>query len=1057
MRVGRKIFITIFILITLFAAGLILYQQGIISDSYFSKPKSYAITFQVDDRTVGTSYYTVESESVNEPSIPEKVGYEAKWEEYSLADGGDRIVKAVYTPINYKLTFIASNVVQAEYTYNVEGTTSMTSEPVVPNLLGCKGEWEEYTLQGQTGDIRVAALYSSIDATEGLTYTFNEQLSAFEVTGYEGDSARVIIPEYYHNYHVVGVLAEAFKDNNRVVEVTLPKTLVHIDTDAFYDCGKLKVVKNFSRLGITKGENSYGGIAMNAEYVVTDEYAEDKLYIYDNFYFLNVGGEEYLMGYCGENTEIVLPTLLSSSYYHISDYAFYGEKELTQITFPTTVHTIGAYAFGDCSNLVAVKMNNFSTIDYTALIGCKNLENISISGGNVSRYSVLSGCLYDTSYGVIIKATKTASVLANSSVTTIADYAFEGNTMTTLVMPSNITKVGFGAFAGCNQLSELTVDFVGESATSSHAYLGYIFGAASNGENAQYVPTSLKKVTVTGSSYVKPYAFYNCSALEEIAVTNPYSQVQVSAFSGCNGLKKVNVSKVTNYFSSLFDGVIPTNLEEVELTATTSIGRGFFNGLSAAKKISISEGATVSSSAFSACNALETLQLPSLSSTLSSLFYDGVPSTLKSVTVLTGNSISSYAFDGVNSLQEVILPDTVTTIGTYAFHNCTALNRFHLPADLNTIGEGVFYNCTSLTSLTGGTKDTLTKIGLNAFNGTKLLTLDNGGYYVSLFGNSRYVLTSIVSGTRSFTVNNTTEMIADGAANNVITTLNQITISSSVKHICSSAFSGCSKLFEVYDFSNYVTLLVGSPSNGYVAQYAKVVHTTNAESYLYEQDGLLFVKNGDAYVLYGYTGSATELNLDLVNGKTYTIANDTFEYNNTLKKLTVTGGVTQIGRYAFAYSALETVRIDVTSITIGSYAFYYCSDLKEVYIKGASTIESNTFRYCSSLSNVTLAETVSQVNGNAFYNCNGLKQLLILNEDCYFSSSAFNNTLYNLKVLYKGVESGKTTITNSCYRLGYATWYYYQEYREGVTTPGNYWNYGEGNIPVEWVVSEPVA
>ncbi|MBR6004638.1 MAG: hypothetical protein IK063_00240, partial [Clostridia bacterium] len=50
-------------------------------------------------KTIGTRTYDVNTESIDEPAVPEKKGYEGKWEDYTLKIGGVT-VNAVYTSIS---------------------------------------------------------------------------------------------------------------------------------------------------------------------------------------------------------------------------------------------------------------------------------------------------------------------------------------------------------------------------------------------------------------------------------------------------------------------------------------------------------------------------------------------------------------------------------------------------------------------------------------------------------------------------------------------------------------------------------------------------------------------------------------------------------------------------------------------------------------------------------------------------------------------------------------------------------------------------------------------
>lgn len=64
----------------------------------------YIATFVADGTTIDTKHFTVESVAIEEPTIPEKVGYSSKWENYEIIPQNITI-NAVYTPIVYDIEY----------------------------------------------------------------------------------------------------------------------------------------------------------------------------------------------------------------------------------------------------------------------------------------------------------------------------------------------------------------------------------------------------------------------------------------------------------------------------------------------------------------------------------------------------------------------------------------------------------------------------------------------------------------------------------------------------------------------------------------------------------------------------------------------------------------------------------------------------------------------------------------------------------------------------------------------------------------------------------------
>lgn len=120
-------------------------------------PTEYAVRFMNGEEQVAECRYTVEDNSITEPAPPAApTHYTAGWEEYT-ADGGDKTVRAVFTPIRYSVVFMADGkqVGEVQY-YTVENTDIVLYEvPPKEGYIACG--WEIFVLDG--GDKVVNAVY----------------------------------------------------------------------------------------------------------------------------------------------------------------------------------------------------------------------------------------------------------------------------------------------------------------------------------------------------------------------------------------------------------------------------------------------------------------------------------------------------------------------------------------------------------------------------------------------------------------------------------------------------------------------------------------------------------------------------------------------------------------------------------------------------------------------------------------------------------------------------------------------------------------------------------
>ena len=134
-------------------------------------PIVYKVTFMADGGLVKTLTYTVESNDVAAPNVPEKAGYSGAWESYTLTTG-DVIINAVYTAVGYKVTFKADAEIVSEQTYTEDNKNVIA--PEIPAKAGYTAVWENYELNNS--DITVNAIYTPNTDTQYKVEHYIEKL-----------------------------------------------------------------------------------------------------------------------------------------------------------------------------------------------------------------------------------------------------------------------------------------------------------------------------------------------------------------------------------------------------------------------------------------------------------------------------------------------------------------------------------------------------------------------------------------------------------------------------------------------------------------------------------------------------------------------------------------------------------------------------------------------------------------------------------------------------------------------------------------------------------------
>ena len=254
------------------------------------------------------------------------------------------------------------------------------------------------------------------------------------------------------------------------------------------------------------------------------------------------------------------------------------------IVLPSTVKVINAGVFADNTKITSVKLPNTVTeIKYNAFHGCSSLKSINIPtalltmGNGVFSYcpkltdidtnhnaffNYKNGVLYKSS--TVVAVPSASAVTVRSGSTTIADYAFAGNTnLTTVVLPAGMQRVGNHAFSDCNKLNTVnlpsSVNFIGYGTFEKTAIQNITLpsGVESIPTEAFSGCAALKTVTLptSGLREIGPMAFQNCTSLQSLKLPDSVSYIGRFAFNRCTSLKSVNIpSAVTVINNGLLYG-----------------------------------------------------------------------------------------------------------------------------------------------------------------------------------------------------------------------------------------------------------------------------------------------------------------------------------------------------------------------------------------------------------------------------------------------------------------------------------------------------------------------
>ncbi|MDE7161148.1 MAG: leucine-rich repeat domain-containing protein, partial [Anaeroplasmataceae bacterium] len=226
----------------------------------------------------------------------------------------------------------------------------------------------------------------------------------------------------------------------------------------------------------------------------------------------------------------------------IDDEAFYNNDGLTFVTVPESVVTLGKSVFAYSDGITNFKLENaligermfdsclglnyviipenITKVDPYAFANCTNL-GLHLADGVLAvtfENDYIGSHMFDSDINI-------EKVVIPAIITTIDDYAFAKCTgiteieflntflgeymfykctgLTELVVPENILEIRIGAFEECENLTHLTLPFVGKERANNNkeeALFGYIFGHAREGEEYK---------TTTQSYYMERDLYYN--------------------------------------------------------------------------------------------------------------------------------------------------------------------------------------------------------------------------------------------------------------------------------------------------------------------------------------------------------------------------------------------------------------------------------------------------------------------------------------------------------------------------------------------------------------------
>lgn len=335
--------------------------------------------------------------------------------------------------------------------------------------------------------------------------------------------------------------------------------------------------------------------------------------------------------------------------------------------------------------------------------------------------------------------------------------------MLTGVPDSTVTKIEIsplfnhikeGALEDCHRLTELTLPYLGSDyTTSNYTNVGYLFGYASNAEAEGAIPTSLKKLTVTGG-VIGDYAFANLKNVAEIVLSPEVTSIGYKAFLNCANLEDLTMPLLYVNYNTMQDARnscqgyyygLPGSVDDYHDDyngktfrlhingggiyygagndknwehAGTILGKGFggriFQLCKGIGEVTIDNITVIPQFAFKECTNLKKVTIGgAVQNIMAGAFVDSgieeivIPDSVKEIGEYWlaewsdgatfryfGYSTSSgNVFLNCQNLKRVVIGNGVENIPAYMFADCTGLEEVTIGENVRFVDNRAFYNC----------------------------------------------------------------------------------------------------------------------------------------------------------------------------------------------------------------------------------------------------------------------------------------------------------------------------------------------------------------------------
>ena len=426
-------------------------------------------------------------------------------------------------------------------------------------------------------------------------------------------------------------------------------------------------------------------------------------------------------------------------------------------------------------------------------------------------------------------------------------------------------------------------------------------------------------VTVgSGITKIGSYVFANMDALTTVQIANTVTALGDGAFYNCGKLTNLQIpDSVTSFGNFVIGGTYGKtqweyNPVEKKLTVTGdgAMGEPYVEGSTTEKNAS---------------------RVP----------WNRYRDQIEEVVIEEGVvNLSTYALHGMTSLTAVTLPSTLEEIGEGSFESCTALTYICIPDSVKTIGHYAFRYCEGLRSI--HIPASVTSIGVRAFADCPYL------HEFYFYGDAPEFENQAIMDSEYITV------YYDG--------------------------SGWSDVKSLFEYLTFATWEPGEYDDSGTNVSDEGIKSQTSGKYgddiewNYDEKSAVLTLSGKGEMGDPITIVTVDETTSTTTTSYSTNAVPWNPFNQQIKEVKISDGITSISRYAFWWlTQIESITIPDSVITVGQQSFVHCSKLQTVtFGEDLTTIGEEAFKGCTALKEIYVSDKLTSVEESAFTGCETL-------------------------------------------------------------------------------------